>query len=470
MGVDTIVATRDNILARLGEMIAEGESIIEAIVTETEESVDEWGQFEQHTQDRIDRERFVRWRTNAATVLELAVPRDHVHRKYVAGMSNLDINRNSLVAALNILRAVKEDYERGLLGSADGGTIPTRADTCEADADASGARPSVHSAGKRFAVALSFPGEYRQFVGKVAEGLAKPYGKERVLYDEYLEGELARTNLDVYLQNLYHKDSELIVVFLCAEYEQKDWCGLEWRAVRDLIKQRYDHIMLMRFDDAQVAGVLSIDGYIDLRGRTPDETVRLIVERAGVTANADRDISDPAVIRRIMAILATSCHSFQWFRDNTDFDCEDQVFMKLVTRHPDSLEEVRIIQPNDTRLPGMRLTEAGKKTTAGDMELVDPAPLNDDRRTATEARLLDALNEAVSFDFIAVPIDDVIAFLAAFKAINIVLDGGACGTVLPDVTLQLENVTLKSALQHICRQAGLTWSVEDEAILLSLKT
>ena len=30
--------------------------------------------------------------------------------------------------------------------------------------------------------------------------------------------------------------SELLVFFLCKEYQEKDWCGLEWRASRDLLK------------------------------------------------------------------------------------------------------------------------------------------------------------------------------------------------------------------------------------------
>ena len=51
---------------------------------------------------------------------------------------------------------------------------------------------------------------------KVASLLASCIGKERVLYDKYYEAEFARPNLDTYLLNLYHDESELIAVFLCA--------------------------------------------------------------------------------------------------------------------------------------------------------------------------------------------------------------------------------------------------------------
>jgi hypothetical protein len=100
-----------------------------------------------------------------------------------------------------------------------------------------------------------------------------------VLYDRYHEAEFARPNLDVYLQGLYHDETELNVVFLCHEYAQKEWCGLEWRAIRDLIKHRRDEIMLLRFDDATVSGVFSIDGYIDIKTRQDQEVAALILER-----------------------------------------------------------------------------------------------------------------------------------------------------------------------------------------------
>jgi hypothetical protein len=134
---------------------------------------------------------------------------------------------------------------------------------------------------RRFCVALSFPGEYRSFVEAVAETVAQAVGKERVFYDKYYEAELARPNLDVYLQSIYHNDSEVLVVFLCAGYEQKEWCRLEWRAIRDLIKKhRQDDVMLFRFDKTEIPGVLSIDGYIDAAECDPQEVARLILQRA----------------------------------------------------------------------------------------------------------------------------------------------------------------------------------------------
>ena len=133
---------------------------------------------------------------------------------------------------------------------------------------------------KRFRVALSFPGEHRDYVSKVAKALSQKLPKSQIFYDEWHQADLARPNLDTYLQNIYHKESELIVVFLCQEYEKKEWCGLEFRAIRDLIKKRQDEdIMPMRFDDADVGGILGIDGYIDLRQHTPKQAAEFILQR-----------------------------------------------------------------------------------------------------------------------------------------------------------------------------------------------
>jgi hypothetical protein len=144
-----------------------------------------------------------------------------------------------------------------------------------------GSPPTVINA-QRFRVALSFPGEHRAFLADVAAHLACNVGKERVFYDAYYEAELARPDLDTYLQAIYHDQSELIVVFLCADYERKEWCGLEWRAIRDLLKKKQAAmIMPIRFDNTHIPGLFSIDGYVTVGERSPDAIAALIMQRLG---------------------------------------------------------------------------------------------------------------------------------------------------------------------------------------------
>ena len=149
-------------------------------------------------------------------------------------------------------------------------------------------RPSISRGAKtltsielqKFRVALSFPGEQRPFVSQVAERLTAALGDHSVFYDLNYAAQLARPNLDLLLQSIYHDNSDLIVVFLSKEYDVKEWCGLEWRAIRDLIKSKKDYsLMLMRFDRSDVKGSFSIDGYVDLSNSTPETAASLILER-----------------------------------------------------------------------------------------------------------------------------------------------------------------------------------------------
>lgn len=133
----------------------------------------------------------------------------------------------------------------------------------------------------RFEVALSFPGEYRSRVKKIAELLAAKLGREKVLYDKFFEAEFARPNLGVYLPKLYQQ-SRLLVFFHCAEYTRREWTGVEWRVGLDLVKKREDErLMFLRLDDAEIDGLYSGDGYLDIR-KLPNKVVATrILERLG---------------------------------------------------------------------------------------------------------------------------------------------------------------------------------------------
>lgn len=134
----------------------------------------------------------------------------------------------------------------------------------------------------KFRVAMSFPGERRAYVAEIVGALRRVVGQDAIFYDHDYQAQLARPNLDTLLQRIYRNQSELIVVFLCAEYAKKQWCGLEWRAIRDIIKSKEDdRVMFVRFDDAPVDGVLSIDGYVDASIFDAHKVAEFIVERLG---------------------------------------------------------------------------------------------------------------------------------------------------------------------------------------------
>lgn len=125
-------------------------------------------------------------------------------------------------------------------------------------------------ANKRFKIALSFAGEFREsHIQPLAEKLKEFYSKNHVLYDHFLEAELAKVDADTHLQRLYTDDSDLLVFFFSKEYAQKSWCKLEWRAIRSIIKDRRDDVMPIRLDDVDMEKIdglfSSADGWIDFQ-------------------------------------------------------------------------------------------------------------------------------------------------------------------------------------------------------------
>ena len=81
-------------------------------------------------------------------------------------------------------------------------------------------------------------------------------------------------------QDIYRNRSKLVVVFLSGEYQKKDWCGVEFRAIKEIIMER-DHlrIMFIRTDDGGVDGVFKTDGYVDARHFDTAELATFIHER-----------------------------------------------------------------------------------------------------------------------------------------------------------------------------------------------
>jgi hypothetical protein len=156
----------------------------------------------------------------------------------------------------------------------------------EWQADSASGKPAMRElpgdapSAKRFRVAFSFAGERREFVAKVAETLANQFGKNAVLYDKYHEAEFARSDLGIYLPNLYHDDSDLIVVVVCPKYQEKEWCGLEWSAIHAMLKNRKnDEVMLCRFEYASVKGLYDTAGFVELDHKTPEQAAGLILQR-----------------------------------------------------------------------------------------------------------------------------------------------------------------------------------------------
>jgi hypothetical protein len=143
---------------------------------------------------------------------------------------------------------------------------------------------------KRFRIAFSFAGEKRDFVKETAQILAQRFGEEKILYDKFHEAEFADADLAFNLPSLYKNDTDLIVAVFCRDYDQKPWCGLEWRAIFSLIKENQSKkILLSRFELMDGKGLLGLAGFIDLDEKTPEQFATLILQRLAINEGKPKD-------------------------------------------------------------------------------------------------------------------------------------------------------------------------------------
>ncbi|PKA23518.1 hypothetical protein CH381_25400 [Leptospira sp. mixed culture ATI2-C-A1] len=131
-----------------------------------------------------------------------------------------------------------------------------------------------------FDVSFSFPGDIRKYVEGIASELEKLIGPNSYFYDNNYKAQLAQPRLDLLLQDIYRNRSKLIIVFLSHEYQKKEWCGIEFRAIQEIIMEKQNNkIMFIKMDEGKVDGVFKTDGYIDGRTHSPKEIANLIKER-----------------------------------------------------------------------------------------------------------------------------------------------------------------------------------------------
>jgi hypothetical protein len=159
-----------------------------------------------------------------------------------------------------------------------------------------GAGPGVVP-GWRWDVALSFAGAQRDYVEQVAEVL-KARGV-RCFYDADEQIELWGKYLAEELPAIYGEQAAAVVVFVSAEYADRDWTRVERRAALNrAARERRKYVLPARFDDTPLPGLLSDMVAVDLRGRIPQQFAAMIIDKLaalGIVASASpADAAGPA--------------------------------------------------------------------------------------------------------------------------------------------------------------------------------
>lgn len=127
----------------------------------------------------------------------------------------------------------------------------------------------------QFEIALSFAGEDREYVDRVAN-LLRDSGIT-VFYDLFEEASLWGKNLYDYLSEIYQNKALFTIMFISEHYARKMWTNHERQAMQARAFQEHqEYILPARFDDTPIPGVLPTVGYVSLQAKTPEVFVETI--------------------------------------------------------------------------------------------------------------------------------------------------------------------------------------------------
>jgi hypothetical protein len=127
-------------------------------------------------------------------------------------------------------------------------------------------------------VSLSFAGEQRDYVSRVANHL-KESGIS-VFYDEFED--LWGKDLVVELDRVYGSGSRYIVIFVSQEYINKSWTNHERQsALAGRISRRDDSVLPVHFDSTKLPGLPSTIGYLSIHNIGPKDLASRIIRKLG---------------------------------------------------------------------------------------------------------------------------------------------------------------------------------------------
>lgn len=156
-------------------------------------------------------------------------------------------------------------------------TVPESAPQPAQSATATRRRKTRTTVPPRYDVALSFAGEDRDYVEKVATALRDSGIK--VFYDKFEDVDLWGKNLADHLGTVY-ANSQFVVIFVSKHYAEKAWPNHERKhAQARALKDQVDIILPARFDETRIPGLPETVAYINLRKTTPEELADKIIRK-----------------------------------------------------------------------------------------------------------------------------------------------------------------------------------------------
>lgn len=127
-------------------------------------------------------------------------------------------------------------------------------------------------------VALSFAGEDREYVEKIAQAL-KTTGV-RVFYDKFETVNLWGKDLYQYLSHIYKDNARYCVIFISSSYKSKAWTRHELKNAQNrAFTDNKEYILPIFLEDIELEGLNDTIGYIKTSEFSESEIIDLIIEK-----------------------------------------------------------------------------------------------------------------------------------------------------------------------------------------------
>lgn len=159
---------------------------------------------------------------------------------------------------------------------------------------------------QKYDVCLSFAGEDREYVERVAAALRA--ADVSVFYDRYYEVDLWGKNLYEHLSSVYRDQARYCVMFISRHYAEKLWTKQERRSAQErAFRESEEYILPVRFDDTEVPGLSSVTGYLSVRDRSPEDLAALILVKLERTATSESPQAeqktqlDPSILKDLLS-------------------------------------------------------------------------------------------------------------------------------------------------------------------------
>lgn len=131
----------------------------------------------------------------------------------------------------------------------------------------------------RFDAFLSFAGEQREYVKRVADGLIAR--GHRVFYDAYEKTRMWGTHMTEHFDSALRQESRRCVPFISRQYREKDWTRWEWRLAQERALKEDGFLLPARFDDTEMPALPGTVNFVDLRQLAPEEFAAELATKLG---------------------------------------------------------------------------------------------------------------------------------------------------------------------------------------------